>query len=555
MGVAATRISQVVQVRELAVQAATSRVRFLGREFVVVPAVLVRSQVLQNNLGQSYLPPEVFTAEWAAAWNGIGVLVGPHPTLRGVAISGRTAALWDARGVGWVFNARIDTARGAPALKADVYLDVARVAEVAEFAEVLDAVERHEAVELSTGFVALMEDVDGVSADGVPYGVVLEPQGADHLVISTVLTGACSVRDGCGLGVNQTRGGGVMSTAVAGMQAARAEAAAGADEVGAADGGDAPAVADKGPWARMWARAAALVRAKDTTHPVWAEHVAATVARTMAALQQIAPSDQERISRVSAALEAALGTADRHVVLVELYSAEQYVVFFCMTPFGPEPLGSEYYRAAFTQNAAGAYTFGSPEGVRRVTVYEPVAAAEVATNTAECGCGGGEGKGINQGGSMPKDEGAKGAAEGTAAAEVAEVGLVGEAVAAMTTEVRAAVAAMQAEVAAVKTTLAALSTAVHAERDAERAALVTELSTGERTPFSADELKDRPLAELRKLAVLARVDLGPVSFTGRGGPRSGAVAAEAAFVEPVPYYQEKGAAANGAAAGTQTTEK
>src|SRR5689334_10129424 len=80
--------------------------QFLGREFLVAPAVLVRSQVLHNNLGVMLLPSEDITEEWAKAWNGIPVLVGPHPTERGVHVSGRTPHLWNERCAGWIFNAK-----------------------------------------------------------------------------------------------------------------------------------------------------------------------------------------------------------------------------------------------------------------------------------------------------------------------------------------------------------------------------------------------------------------------------------------------------------------
>ena len=71
---------------------------FMDRSFRVIPAVMVRSQVLHNNLGVCFLPPGDVTDEWASLWNGIPVLVGSeHPTLRGVPCSGRDSNLWNER--------------------------------------------------------------------------------------------------------------------------------------------------------------------------------------------------------------------------------------------------------------------------------------------------------------------------------------------------------------------------------------------------------------------------------------------------------------------------
>lgn len=198
-----------------AATAAPSRVTtFMGRPFRVVPAVLVRSQILQNNLGRTFLPADEISADWAEAWNGIPVLVGPHPSHAGQPMSGRTPELLNARGAGWIFSARAEMGPdNVRRLTGEVWLDVERAAVVPGLSDVLAAVDAGHPVELSTGFSTHPEEQAG-NFQGESYDWVLHPMGADHLVISTEMTGACSVRDGCGLGVNCKCGGTCMSDAI-----------------------------------------------------------------------------------------------------------------------------------------------------------------------------------------------------------------------------------------------------------------------------------------------------------------------------------------------------
>jgi len=177
---------------------AARRVTYMGRSFRVVPAVLVRSQVLRNNLGTTFLPAEEITDEWAAQWNNIPVLVGAHP-----GVSGRTPQTTNERCVGWIFNARAETtADGTRRLVGEVYLDEARAEAVVGFKAVLARLDDGQPVELSTGFATQTDENQGFH-NGERYEMVLHPVGADHLVISTEMTGACSIQHGCGLGANE----------------------------------------------------------------------------------------------------------------------------------------------------------------------------------------------------------------------------------------------------------------------------------------------------------------------------------------------------------------
>jgi transcriptional regulator with XRE-family HTH domain len=175
--------------------------QLMGHDYLVVPAVLVQGQVLNNNLGTTFLPPDEITDAWAQEWNGVPVVIHDHPTQRGVAVSARTPEILDLRGVGYVFHARA-TRNGQVQLKGEVWLDVERAEELPELDTIMGRLRVGEKVELSTGFAATTEETPGVH-NGESYDRVLHPHGADHLAIFVDSVGACSLKDGCGLGVQQ----------------------------------------------------------------------------------------------------------------------------------------------------------------------------------------------------------------------------------------------------------------------------------------------------------------------------------------------------------------
>ena len=177
--------------------------QLMGREYRVFPAVLVRNQVLQNNLGRTYLPPEEITPEWAAGLNGAPVIVD-HPSKMGQPVSAKDPEILNARGIGFLFNGQAGPGSdGVLEVRADVWLEAARAAEVKELDVILAKLDRNESPEISTGFpLRGLEETPGAH-NGKEYDRVLRPGGWDHLaVFADTKRGACSVKDGCRLNVN-----------------------------------------------------------------------------------------------------------------------------------------------------------------------------------------------------------------------------------------------------------------------------------------------------------------------------------------------------------------
>jgi hypothetical protein len=169
---------------------------FMGRPHRVFPAVLVKSQVLQNNLGRTFLPADAITPAWAAIANMAPVLT-LHPEKRGQPVSGRDRAILNANGAGFLLNVRAE----GDELRGDVFIDAARAEAIADLRVILAKLEKGEPAELSTGFPVAIEETKGAH-NGRDYDRVIRPIGFDHLAIFATATGACSLKDGCGLGVN-----------------------------------------------------------------------------------------------------------------------------------------------------------------------------------------------------------------------------------------------------------------------------------------------------------------------------------------------------------------
>jgi len=490
---------------------------FLERSFLVVPAVLVRSQVLHNNLGASFLPANEITDEWAGMWNGIPVLVGDHPNGEdGQAATGRVPEQWDARVVGWIFHARAEQeSPGVRRLAAEVWLDEVRAEVVDGFQLILDQVRAGQTVELSTGFAAQLEPVEGVFM-GEQYEIVMHPLGADHLVISSEFTGACGVRDGCGLGANSE------------------ENAMAEDKT--AKNGDGEASGVKKILRRLTELFEAPTPAQCTDW--WEQNAIRHFSRELTAWNLQNPTDQERMQFIRDSLQSQFGAADRDVIVADVYSEAQQVVFWVQTPLGPQPSGSEFFLATFEENDNG-FTFGEPSKVRRMVRYEPVGNAAGAVPADDAG---------NT--NPPKEDEAmadqeKNAAPGTdVAAQLAAltetVSKLAETVGQLQDGAKAdpnpAIAGLKKTIAQMAERLEGMegvTSAAVKERERERQHLVQELAGNFRVPFSEVELEGKPIEELRKLAEMSRTD-----YAGRGGPSGGSPSAESRFMEPVPYTKK-----------------
>lgn len=306
----------------------------MGREYRVIPGVLVQEQVLHNNLGSTYLPADEIAAS-VEAWNGIPVVLR-HPQSRGAPVSARSPEVLNSRGAGFLFHSKF----ADNALKADVYIDIGRASDLPDVGAVVNAVDAGKTGELSTGFGCNIEKVPG-TFNGTKYDVILRNIQPDHLALLPDEIGACSVSDGCGLARNHA---------------------------GSCDAQNAEPVSTTVE-NELPAPPAVDVAAKDQP---WRKFIAAA-ARFLGFGRAENESDEDRRHALSIALRAKFGGDDRFVWVDAVFSEEGIVVYEVEVADGGE--GGGLFRSTFEVAEDGTVTFGEPDKVRRVTAFEPVANA------------------------------------------------------------------------------------------------------------------------------------------------------------------------------------
>jgi hypothetical protein len=172
------------------------------REYIVAPMTLIVPGVLSGSKGPLYYPPEEI-ARNASAWNGIPILVG-HPYINGMAVSADDPKILRRQGVGLVMHAQ---ANGK--LTAEGWFDVEATRRIDP--RILSALSRGRRIELSTGLFTDNEVApQGATYNGRPYDFIARNYRPDHLAILPDQIGACSIRDGCGVLVNQSPGDNTM---------------------------------------------------------------------------------------------------------------------------------------------------------------------------------------------------------------------------------------------------------------------------------------------------------------------------------------------------------
>lgn len=158
-----------------------------GREFIVAPMTMIVSGVLNGSRGPLYYPPEE-VGKNPHIWNGMPILCR-HP-INGN--SGRDPQVWNEQGIGTVYFSKYGNGK----LTAEAWVDVDNCTRIDK--RIIESLLTNGKLELSTGLYGDFEEVSG-DYNGVPYKFVVRNIGADHLAILPDQTGACSLRDGCGV--------------------------------------------------------------------------------------------------------------------------------------------------------------------------------------------------------------------------------------------------------------------------------------------------------------------------------------------------------------------
>lgn len=165
-----------------------------GRDFVVVPVVLLTEGVHNGSAGAKFYPAEELE-KFPEAWNGRPVPVY-HPTSPdGHPISANRPDVIETRTVGYLFNVGYRDGK----LSGEIWVDVLRADAVEP--GLLDMLRMGREIEVSTGLWSDDEHVEG-EWNGEHYDSVVRNIRPDHLAILPSQRGACSLADGCGIRAN-----------------------------------------------------------------------------------------------------------------------------------------------------------------------------------------------------------------------------------------------------------------------------------------------------------------------------------------------------------------
>lgn len=167
-----------------------------GREHIVVPLTSIVPGVLNGSKGALYYPPDEIKQS-IKAWDGMPLVVYHPMAANGNHVSASSPGILDKQGVGFVRKSA-----WSGKLVHEGCFDVERTKSVDP--RVLNALERGEKIELSTGLFTDNEQAhNGANHNGKGYEWVARNYRPDHIAILPDQVGACSVRDGCGVMVNE----------------------------------------------------------------------------------------------------------------------------------------------------------------------------------------------------------------------------------------------------------------------------------------------------------------------------------------------------------------
>lgn len=175
------------------------RVTRKGREYLVVHATMINPGVLNGSMGALHYPPEVCSQN-VSAWDGIPLTVyhPTHPTTN-EPVSAKAHGVWTRQGIGRTRNSRFDGK-----LRTTAWFDVQRTKDADQRlgTDIYNRLVNGQPIELSTGlFTSNVPARPGETYNGRAYDQVVVGMKPDHLAILHDQVGACSIRDGCGVGV------------------------------------------------------------------------------------------------------------------------------------------------------------------------------------------------------------------------------------------------------------------------------------------------------------------------------------------------------------------
>jgi hypothetical protein len=161
-----------------------------GRDFLVVPMVILTEGVHRGSDGPLYYPKEEL-AKTPAVWNHKPIVVY-HPEMNGVGISACDPVVITNRKVGVMMNTKFENGR----LKSEAWIEAPRANLVDP--RIMAAIETNQMMEVSTGVFVDHDPTEGTWG-AEEYQAIARNYRPDHLALLPDQIGACSIKDGAGL--------------------------------------------------------------------------------------------------------------------------------------------------------------------------------------------------------------------------------------------------------------------------------------------------------------------------------------------------------------------
>lgn len=177
-----------------------------GRKYLVAPLSMIVPGVLNGSEGPLlYLEQDLVSSQ--LSWNGLPITLNHPMDDNNGPTSARLPNILEKYFLGWVFNCRFDKA-----LKAEGWFDILRCDEVDP--RIINRIKLKEPIELSTGLFTTNEKVPQDSKSNIfinahgetkTYKAIARNHVPDHLAILLDNVGACSIREGCGVMVDNNK--------------------------------------------------------------------------------------------------------------------------------------------------------------------------------------------------------------------------------------------------------------------------------------------------------------------------------------------------------------
>lgn len=178
-----------------------TRQTFNGRSYLVAPLVLLpRPGVLHGSKGRLFYPADEVSKDYEQ-WNGVPLVI-EHPTFNGFSVSARDPEILEKQQVGHVFRVKVNGKLSGEAWF-DEELTKNHDKNLPAEHQMIPRLEQGLPIEISTGLFTDNEPApEGSQYKGQAYDYIARNHRPDHLAILPSKTGACSIKDGCGILVN-----------------------------------------------------------------------------------------------------------------------------------------------------------------------------------------------------------------------------------------------------------------------------------------------------------------------------------------------------------------